>query len=248
MSDQDAQHRGVDPDDDLGRFGAIDAWIFDLDDTLYSISPQLGAMFDARMRSFIMEAVGLGEDEARVLQKDLFDRHGATARGLMIEHGVAPDDFLDYVHDVDHGSIAPDPRLSEAIAALPGRRFVLTNSPRRHAERVLEQIGADAHFEEIFDFVRSGRQSKPHPDVYDRIVAETGVAPGTTAIFEDMARNLVEPQRLGMTTVLVVPPRTRTLFRGDWDLEAGPHPAADFITEDLAGFLGAVYAEIERAN
>lgn len=242
-----AARPGTDPDDALDRFAAIDSWIFDLDDTLYTISPELAALFDGRMRRFIMETVGLGEADAARLQKDLFDRHGATARGLMIEHGVTPEAFLDYVHDVDHGAIEPNPELAEALAALPGRRFVLTNSPLRHAERVLEQIGVTDHFEDIFDFVRSGRQAKPHAAVYDRIIAATGIDPKRTAMFEDMARNLVEPQRLGMTTVLVLPPRTRELFRGAWDLEAGPRPEVDFLTEDLRGFLNAVLAEIAPA-
>lgn len=240
--------RGVDADDDLSRFAEVDTWVFDLDDTLYAITPELGAIFDGRMRTFIMDALELEEAAARKVQKDLFDRHGATGRGLMIEHGISADDFLAFVHDVDHSTIAPNPALVDAIGRLPGRCFVLTNSPRSHAERVLRQLGAETHFEEIFDFARSGRHSKPHPDAYERIVRETGLTSHRTAIFEDMARNLVEPQRLGMTTVLVVPPKTRPIFRGDWDLEAGPHHAVDYITEDLAGFLTAALAEIASAN
>jgi len=248
MTDIAPDRPGTDPDDDLSRFAEIDTWIFDLDDTLYSITPELAAMFDERMRSFIAREVGLTDDEAALLQHDLFQRHGATARGLMIEHGIKADDFLDYVHDVDHGSIRPDPELVRSIAALPGKRLVLTNSPLRHAERVIEQIGANGHFAEIYDFTRSGRLGKPHPEVYARLVAETGIAPDRTAMFEDMARNLAEPQRLGMTTVLVVPPRSRELFRGDWDLEAGVRPEVDFITENLRGFLAAVNAEIAPAR
>ena len=62
----------------------------------------------------------------------------------------------------------------------------------------------------------------------------------TTAIFEDLARNLIEPRRLGMATVLVLPPGTREVFVAEWDLEKGPEPAAHYMTENLAGFLRAV--------
>ena len=239
---------GTDPDDDFGRFEAVDAWVFDLDDTLYSMDAELAALFDERMRSFIIRKIGLSDREASVLQHDLFSRYGATARGLMIEHGISADDFLDYVHDVDHGAISPDPDLVRSIAALPGKCFVLTNSPRSHAERVIEQLGARGHFADIFDFSRSGHHAKPDPAVYAKLVADTGIAPKQTAMFEDIAHNLVEPQRLGMATVLVVPPRSRNLFRGDWDLEAGSPPEVDFITEDLRGFLAAVVAEISAAR
>jgi putative hydrolase of the HAD superfamily len=218
--------------------------VFDLDDTLYAMSPELAAMFDSRMREFIAREIGVSDEAASLLQHDLFRRHGATARGLMIEHGISPDDFLDYVHDVDHASVTPDPELAGAIASLPGRRFVLTNSPLSHAERVIEQLGADGHFADIFDFSRAGHHAKPSPEVYATLIAETGIVPERAAMFEDMARNLAVPQRLGMTTVLVVLPKTRDLFRGAWDLEAGPSPKVDFITDDLRGFLGAVAAEI----
>jgi putative hydrolase of the HAD superfamily len=248
MTEAATRRAGTDPDDDLSRFAEIDSWVFDLDDTLYAITPELAALFDGRMRSFIEQRIGVPPAEATRLQHDLFLRHGATARGLMLEHGIRPDDFLDYVHDVDHSLIAPDPALVAAIAGLPGARYVLTNSPRRHAEETIRRIGAEGLFAEVFDFVRAGRHAKPHRAAYERLVAETGVKPARTAMFEDIARNLEEPQKLGMTTVLVVPPKTRTLFRGSWDLEAGPRPAVDFITENLQGFLSTVLRTIAPAN
>jgi putative hydrolase of the HAD superfamily len=248
MTEMPLGRAGTDPDDDLSRFADIDSWVFDLDDTLYSMSSELAAAFDNRMRSFIAREIGVSEEEASLIQHDLFRRHGATARGLMIEHGVSADEFLDHVHDVDHGSIQPDPELVAAIERLPGRRFVLTNSPLSHAELVIERLGAGALFADIFDFSRAGHHAKPNPSVYAGLLAATGLAPERSAMFEDMARNLVEPQRLGMTTVLVVPPRTRELFRGEWDFEAGSPPEVDFITEDLRGFLSAVLAEIAPAR
>lgn len=248
MSQAALRRPGIDADDDLSRFAEIDSWIFDLDDTLYSIGPELAALFDGRMRSFIEREIGLGPEEASALQHDLFLRHGATARGLMIEHGIKPDAFLEYVHDVDHSLIEPDPELAALIGRLPGKRYVLTNSPLSHATKAIEQIGATAHFVEVFDYASLGGHAKPNPKVYDELVAAIGAPPERMAFFEDIARNLAEPQRLGMTTVLVVPPRTRELFRGAWDLEAGTRPAVDFITEKLSGFLAAVLAEISPAN
>ncbi len=39
------------------------------------------------------------------MQKDYYKRYGTTLRGLMEEHGIAPDDFLAYVHDIDHSPV-----------------------------------------------------------------------------------------------------------------------------------------------
>jgi FMN phosphatase YigB (HAD superfamily) len=57
---------------------------------------------------------------------------------------------------------------------------------------------------------------------------------------EDLARNLVVPHALGMTTVLVVPEHTREVFREDWELEGREAPHVDHVTDDLVGFLEAV--------
>jgi putative hydrolase of the HAD superfamily len=40
-----------------------------------------------------------------------------------------------------------------------------------------------------------------------------------------------------MTTVLVVPQRTREVFREDWELEGSDALHVDHVTDDLAGFL-----------
>lgn len=242
MSNEQIRAVATDPDDDLSPFANVRTWVFDLDETLYAPTPALAALYDQRMTEFIAHELGLPFDEAAVLREQLYHRYGATARGLMTEHGVTPDAFLNYVHDVDHSSIEPNPRLAAVLRRLPGPRFILTNSPARHAERVLDRLGMAGLFEDIFDFMRGGQHAKPSRAVYDLLLAETGADPTRTAIFEDLARNLVEPQDLGMTTVLVLPPGTRELFRANWDLEQGPKAAADFLTEDLAGFLEAVVA------
>ncbi|MGD9738557.1 MAG: pyrimidine 5'-nucleotidase [Bauldia sp.] len=241
MATEPVRAVATDPDDDLSPFATVDAWVFDLDETLYAPTPALAALYDERMTAFIARALEMPLAEAAILREQLYNRYGATVRGLMTEHGITPDAYLDYVHDVDHSSIEPNPRLAAAIERLPGPRYILTNSPIRHAERVLDRLGMTGLFADIFDFMRGGGKAKPSRAVYDLLIAETGIDPRRTAMFEDLARNLVEPQALGMTSVLVLPPGTRELFRANWDLEKGPDPAADFLTEDLAGFLEAVF-------
>ena len=56
-------------------------------------------------------------------------------------------------------------------------------------------------------------------------------------MFEDLARNLVVPHQLGMTTVLVVPDGTRDVVREDWELEGRDAAHVDHVTDDLTGFL-----------
>ena len=63
-------------------------------------------------------------------------------------------------------------------------------------------------------------------------------------MFEDLARNLEVPHALGMTTVLVVPGGTREVFREDWELAGRDAPHVDHVTDDLTGFLSAIYASL----
>ncbi|HZP20259.1 MAG TPA: pyrimidine 5'-nucleotidase [Bauldia sp.] len=230
----------------LARFARIDAWVFDLDNTLYPRHTNLYAQVDQRIREFVQRALKLEPDAAHKLQKDYYRRYGTTLRGLIMEHGIAPDDFLEYVHDIDHSPVEPNPALADAIAALPGRKFILTNGSRKHAEKVAERLGVPNHFEDIFDIVRLNLLPKPNRESYDRFVAATGILPARTAMFEDLSRNLAVPKALGMATVLVIPPVATEVITEAWEIEGQDAEHVDFLTDDLGGFLRDVLAEIGR--
>jgi len=229
---------------DLGRFAAVDAWVFDLDNTLYPRHTNLYQQVDQRIRDYVQRLLKLAPEEAQRLQKDYYRRYGTTLRGLMEEHGILPDDFLEYVHNIDHSPVEPNPKLAAAINRLRGRKFILTNGSRRHAEKVAERLGITNHFEDIFDIVRSDLLPKPNRETYDRFLAKTGVDPKTAAMFEDLSRNLIVPQALGMTTVLVVPTGTREVFTEEWELEGHDAVHIDFLTDDIAIFLEKVLAAV----
>ena len=235
---------GVPPQGDLTGFAKVDAWVFDLDNTLYPRHTNLYLQVDRRIRDFVGTLLKIGADEAQRVQKDYYKRYGTTLRGLMVEHGILPDEFLEYVHDIDHSPVEADPRLAAAIEGLPGRKFILTNGSRRHAEKVAERLGVTEQFEDIFDIVSSELLPKPNRATYDRFLAATGVSPGTAAMFEDLSRNLVEPRALGMITVLVVPGGIREVFHEDWELEGRDAAHIDHLTDDLGGFLESVSAAI----
>jgi putative hydrolase of the HAD superfamily len=222
---------------DLDRFAGVRSWIFDLDNTLYPRHSNLFAQVDVRIRDYVQRLLSLEPDAAQVLQRDYYRRYGTTLRGLIVEHGIAPDDFLEYVHDIDHSPVAPDPVLARAITRLPGKRYILTNGSRPHAEKVMARLGLGADFEDIFDIVRADLIPKPHPDTYARFLAESGVVPGEAAMFEDLARNLEVPKALGMATVLIVPRGTEPILAEAWETEGSEGAHIDYLTDDLGAFL-----------
>jgi putative hydrolase of the HAD superfamily len=163
-------------------------------------------------------------------------------RGLMTEHGMNPDNFLDFVHQIDHSPLEPNAVLGAAIERLPGRKLILTNGTRRHADAVLARLELDAHFEDVFDIIAAELEPKPSPGTYDRFLKAHDVDARKAAMFEDLARNLAVPHALGMTTVLVVPEASYEVVREGWELEGREAPHVDHITDDLAGFLEAAVA------
>ena len=223
-------------------FTHIDTWVFDLDNTLYPHHVNLWQQVDARIGEFVSAWLKISTEEARLIQKDYYRRYGTTMRGMMTEHGVHADDYLAYVHQIDHSPLEPNPAMGAAIARLPGRKLILTNGSTDHADAVLQRLGIGSHFEAVFDILAADLEPKPALQTYQKLLRDHAVDPLKTAMFEDLARNLVVPHRLGMTTVLVVPDGSAEVVREDWELEGRDADHVDHVTDDLTGFLQKVLA------
>lgn len=183
--------------------GRIDTWVFDLDNTLYPASANLFPQIDVRMKAFIGDLLGLDPDSAFTLQKKYYHEYGTTLRGLMVNHDVEPETFLEFVHDIDHSVLDTDEDLDSLLAALPGRKLIHTNGSARHAEEVLNALGIKDRFEAIFDISAGSYIPKPHPDSYQQFLESHAFEPATAIMFEDSVKNLEPAASLGMATVLV---------------------------------------------
>jgi putative hydrolase of the HAD superfamily len=222
---------------DRRGFGHIDTWVFDLDNTLYPHHVNLWQQVDGRIRDFVAHQLKVEPAEAFRIQKDYYRRYGTTMRGMMTEHGVSPDDFLAYVHDIDHSPLEPNPAMGQALARLPGRKLILTNASVAHADKVLERLALGVTFDGVFDIISAEFEPKPARQTYSRFLDLHGVDASRATMFEDLARNLAIPHELGMTTVLVVPDGTQQVVREAWEMEGRDAPHVDHVTEDLTGFL-----------
>ncbi len=213
-------------------------WVFDLDNTLYPAHCRLFDQIDRRMGEFISGLLGLDFPAARRIQKDYFHHYGTTLRGLMDNHGVDPDHFLTYVHEIDLSVVPESPALVAVLDRLAGRKLVFTNGPHSHAKTVLERLGVHGHFDGIFDVADAGYIPKPDPECYRALIASHGIDPKGAILFEDIARNLEPAADLGMTTVLVT-------SVADPDTLPDPSGHAGHIhhaTDDLVGWLERVAA------
>lgn len=225
------------------RLEAIRDWVFDLDNTLYPADSQLFSQVDRRMGEFIARHFGIGATEARLLQKQYFRAYGTTLRGLMLHHGLEPDDYLEYVHDIDLSVVAPNRALDAALHGLVGRKTVFTNGSLKHAVAILDRLGIADHFAAIFDIAAADYLPKPDPLCYQKMLTALVIAPARAALFEDTAENLPPAAALGMTTVLVVPPPAPAVCQQPDAAASAPPPMPDdaihFVTDDLPAWLRA---------
>ena len=233
------------PQRDLSALSGRDTWVFDLDNTLYPAECDLFAEIDQRMTDFVARFLRLDRAEARTLQKRYYAEHGTTLKGLMTMHGMAPDEFLAHVHEIDLSPLPIKPDLCDAIAALPGRKLVYTNGSRRHAERVTEYMKVHTAFDGLFGIEDSGYHPKPSQDAYDAFCTHYDVDPSKAVLLEDLERNLAPAHAMGFATVLVHSSK-------DWSHEpAAARPAGigddlpphiDYVTRDLTEFLRSINA------
>ena len=210
-----------------------DAWIFDLDNTLYPAHCNLFDQVDRRIGEFVSAALDLNPAEARLLQKKYFRERGTTLSGLMLNHAIKPADYLDYVHDIDVSGLPDGSDLDHALSRLDGRKLIYTNGSTGHAENVIRQLGVSQHFEAIFDIVASDFRPKPDPAPYVEMVRLHDIDPARTVMIEDIARNLIPAAALGMATVWIK-------TQHDWSHTDSDGDHVHYVTGDLVEWLEAL--------
>jgi putative hydrolase of the HAD superfamily len=227
------------------RFDAMEAWVFDLDNTLYPADTAVMSQVEQRMTLYVMRLLDLDRDNARRVQKTYWREYGTTLNGLMSNHAVDMADFLDFVHDVDHSVITPNPELAGHVAALEGQRVVFTNGSRKHAEKVIDRLGLNGLFDDLYDIEAAQYLPKPHRASFERFTRHFAITPQSAVMFEDSPANLETAADLGFTTVLI-----RASAEDPDGHTAGPgaHPPhVHFAADCLTGFLGQMRAASSKA-
>ena len=213
-------------------------WVFDLDNTLYPRTCNLFAQIDIRITHYVMDVTQLEFDAARALQKGYYRDFGTTLNGLMQTHSIDPDHFLNTVHAIDYSPVEAHPDLVDAIRALPGRKFILTNGDVGHARSVLKRLGGDELFEQVYDIRAMTYVPKPHRAAYEGFFKAHDIDPNRAVMFDDLEKNLLVPHEVGMGTVHVVAGEDFVHDQVDaWELGRSSAAHVHHVTEDLAGFL-----------
>jgi putative hydrolase of the HAD superfamily len=182
---------------------SIKYWLFDLDNTLYSGKTKVFEQVDKKMSQYISEKLSISKEEAKKIQKNYFHEYNTTLNGMIKNHKIDANEFLEFVHDIDINFLQKDLQLSEEIKKLDGKKIIFTNGSRKHALNVTKRIGIDQHFDVIFDIVDSNFIPKPSIEPYKKLVEQHKIDPKLSVFIEDIARNLKPAYEMGMKTVWI---------------------------------------------
>ena len=205
------------------NFNSLEHWVFDLDETLYS--PDICLFDDIKilMNKFMQKHLNITQEEATALRHHYWQKYGTTLAGLMAEHNMNPEPFMQYVHDIPLDALIADPELNDIIKTIDGQTIVYTNGSEQHARRVTTARGLVDCFHALYGVEHANYVPKPNKVAFETVFSLANIEPKRGIIFEDDPRNLVQPHLMGMRTVLVGP--------------AIDAPYIDHQTTDLKSFL-----------
>ena len=93
----------------------IKYWLFDLDNTLYSGDTKVFDQVDKKMSKFISEKLNVSIEEAKKIQKNYFHEYNTTLNGMIKNHEIDANEFLEFVHDVDLNFLQKDEYLEKQM-------------------------------------------------------------------------------------------------------------------------------------
>jgi putative hydrolase of the HAD superfamily len=196
----------------------IEGVIWDLDDTLYTVTP---ALKESMRHSAAHTVIGLGHDigfdDALSLAEQSQHEYRVTFKLLNDRFNIEHKDLHFPFHaGMDETVIDPVPELVTAFTALPQiKHSIITHASREWALKMLDHLGIADFFAPSAVFGLEDINYE-HKDKSDRAtktcLSAIGVDANKAAFAEDRDYNLTIPHEMGLTTVLMDhPSQTREL-------------------------------------
>lgn len=185
----------------INKFKSI---LFDLDDTLYQRGTGPIDEVEKNINKFVMNFFDLSEYEAVNIRKQYSKKYGTTLRGLIAEHKIKIEDYINAVYDVNVTKyLSKDEMLIEILKSINIKKYILTNSHIGYALRVLEALNITAYFDKIFDNSDMNFESKSTEECYKNILDKINCAPSESIMVDDVDDYLINSKKIGMFTILV---------------------------------------------
>ena len=188
----------------MKEFKNIKNFIFDCDGVLYKDLEKVFGQVSKRMTEYISKKLNVDFKKAKELQTNYFYEYNTSLNGLMINHKIDPDDFLQYVHKINLDFLEKDTILREELIKLKAKKFVFTNGSHDHIINITKHLGIDDLFDGAFDITDCNFLPKPSIEPYEKLIKKFDINPKETVFIEDIAKNLEPAKKLGMKTVWLI--------------------------------------------
>ncbi|MGA1846707.1 pyrimidine 5'-nucleotidase [Deferribacter abyssi] len=178
--------------------------VFDLDNTLYNPKSNVLKAVDSLINDFMIDKVGISPNIVNKLRKEYRDKYGTTLNGLIKNFSINPNDYLEYVHNIDYSRlIKKDELLLKILREFKQKKIVYTNGSKKHAFNVLEYLGILKEFDAIYSIEDLDYKPKPFVESFYYFLKNSRVKPEKSLFFEDMEVNLDGAKEVGFKTALV---------------------------------------------
>ena len=135
--------------------------LFDLDGVLYQDLEAVFGQVSKKMTKYISNKLNLSLVKAKELQTNYFHKYNTSLNGLMKNHKINPDEFLEYVHNINLDFLEKDLVLRTELVKLKAKKIVFTNGSNAHVANITKHLGIDDLFHGIFDIVDCSYIPKP---------------------------------------------------------------------------------------
>lgn len=182
--------------------------IYDLDDTLYNKTEELGDILDTTMAEALVYDLGLKMDidEVKKLVTQSYKIYRDGGEIFYQNYGIQPRDlFIAYHRRKPVELIVPYHDLLSKIEKVPAEQFIFTASDRYASEKILKHLGLFEFFKDRYYSVEDFGVYKKNEDaqVYKDFCQKINVDPHDCVFVDDSYSNLEFAKEAGMTTVRI---------------------------------------------
>lgn len=184
------------------------AVIWDLDNTLYRITPEFADRLDLAMAEALVEDLGvkMSVPDCKALVKESYRVYRDGGEVFYRDYGISPKDLFEhYFNRKPVHLIEPYEGLAEKLKKIPFEQYVFTASNRYASEKILKQIGLYEMFKDRFYSVEDFGVYKKNEsaDVYRMYCEKIGYDPHDCIFVDDSYSNLEFAKETGMLTVRI---------------------------------------------
>ena len=182
----------------------IEHIIFDLDNTLYSSTENMDKGISRRMLECVQEFFNISMEEAITLRHNNIQFFSTTLEWLMSSGMNDVEWFFKKVHPENEADeLSEDKNLRPFLESIKIPKIIHTNSPREHAERVLEKLKISDRFDHICDIRECDFLGKPYPSAFEKALSSCGGTISDTIFIDDMQKYTDGWKAIGGTGILV---------------------------------------------